>query len=108
MPRRGRKRRRRGRRKGKRWIEKETAPAHFTPQRRDIQSTKTVNLTLGELEILRLVDLENLTQEEAASMMGISRKTLWSDLHKARKKVADALVNKYPIRVQGGNYIQRR
>ena len=48
----------------------------------------------AEVEILRLVDLEGLQQEEAATVLGISRKTLCSlDLHEARRKVTDALVN---------------
>ncbi|MCK5031133.1 MAG: DUF134 domain-containing protein, partial [Thermoplasmatales archaeon] len=49
----------------------------------------------------------DLTQEEAAAKMGVSRKTLWTDLQRARKKVVDALVNGYAIRIQGGDYIQR-
>jgi len=40
-------------------------------------------------------------------MMGVSRKTLWNDLHRARKKVTNALVNGYTIRIEGGDYIQR-
>jgi len=58
-----------------------------------------------ELEALRLVDLEDLTQEEAAARMGVSRKTLWNDLQRARKKVINALVNGYEIRIEGGDYI---
>ncbi|KDE55846.1 DUF134 domain-containing protein [Methanoculleus sp. MH98A] len=43
-----------------------------------------------EVEALRLVDLQGLAQEEAAVALGVSRKTLWRDLHGARAKVADA------------------
>ncbi len=45
-----------------------------------------------ELEALRLVDLLDYDQETAAEHMGISRKTLWRDLHEGRKKVVEALV----------------
>lgn len=54
-----------------------------------------------EVEALRLVDLSGLEQEEAARTLGISRKTLWRDLHEARTKVADALVNGKTIRIAG-------
>jgi predicted DNA-binding protein (UPF0251 family) len=54
-----------------------------------------------EVEALRLVDLSGLEQEEAARTLGISRKTLWRDLHEARAKVADALVNGKTIRIAG-------
>jgi predicted DNA-binding protein (UPF0251 family) len=67
----------------------------------------TVIITIEELEALRLVDLEDLTQEEAAAMMGVSRKTLWNDLHRARKKVVNALVSGCAIRIEGGDYVQR-
>jgi predicted DNA-binding protein (UPF0251 family) len=62
---------------------------------------------MEELEALRLVDLEDLTQEEAALQMGVSRKTLWNDLQRARKKTVNALVKGYSIRIQGGDYILR-
>ncbi|WOX56370.1 MULTISPECIES: DUF134 domain-containing protein [unclassified Methanoculleus] len=54
-----------------------------------------------EVEALRLVDLQGLEQEEAALALGISRKTLWRDLHEARRKVADALVHGKTIRIVG-------
>ncbi|MFP3950889.1 MAG: DUF134 domain-containing protein [Candidatus Bathyarchaeia archaeon] len=48
-------------------------------------------LELAELEVLRLVDLEGLTQEEAGRQMGISRGTIWRILHRAREKVVKAI-----------------
>jgi len=54
-----------------------------------------------EVEALRLVDLTGLEQEEAALALGVSRKTLWRDLHEARAKVADALVHGKTIRIAG-------
>lgn len=97
----------RGRRRGRRWIEQPFEPQSFQPQYGKTPE-KQVILTIEELEILRLIEIENLTQEEAAAMMGVSRKTLWNDLHRARKKVATALVNGFPIHVEGGDYIQRK
>ncbi len=97
----------RGRRRGRRWIEQPFEPQRFQPQIGK-PPEKQIILTIEELEIIRLIELENLTQEEAAAMMGVSRKTLWKDLHKARKKIAEALVNGYTIHVENVDYIQRK
>ena len=52
-----------------------------------------------EFEALRLVDLEDLTQEEAGKRMGISRGTIWRLLHSARKKTALAFTEGRTIRL---------
>lgn len=68
----------------------------------DIRKEQVTTLLLPEeIETLRLVDLEGLEQEEAAIALGISRRTLWKDLHEARKKVTDALVNGKLIEFSG-------
>jgi predicted DNA-binding protein (UPF0251 family) len=66
-----------------------------------------VAMTLEELEAVRLVDLLDLEQEEAASFMGISRKAFWNDLVTARKKIAMALVYGTGILIEGGSYLLR-
>ena len=58
-----------------------------------------VTILPEELELLKLIDLVGLEQEEASAVMGVSRRTAWKDLHEARKKVADALVNGKVIEV---------
>ncbi len=50
-----------------------------------------------ELEALRLVYLEGLTQQEASKKMGISRGTLWRLLDSGRKKLVKALTEIRPI-----------
>jgi len=65
---------------------------------------QVIELTLEEIEAMRLVDLEHLTQEEAAMRMGVSRKTLWNDLKSGREKVIRAIINGYPIRIGGGKF----
>jgi predicted DNA-binding protein (UPF0251 family) len=45
----------------------------------------------AEVEALRLVDFEGLSQEEAGVRMGVSRGTVWRLLQRARKKTAQAL-----------------
>lgn len=67
----------------------------------------TVIITLEELEAIRLVDYEGMNQEEAAAQMGVSRKTLWNDLKRGRKNVANALIHGRAIRIEGGSYVIR-
>jgi len=107
MPGYGHGRGRRGRCRGRRWVDQIPETTHYRPNGLPQEHCNTIILTIEELEALRLVDLEDLTQEEAAAMMGVSRKTLWNDLQRARKKVVNALVNGYAIRIEGGDYIQR-
>ncbi|VUT23613.1 MAG: hypothetical protein MOIL_00069 [Candidatus Methanolliviera sp. GoM_oil] len=64
-----------------------------------------VELTINELEAIRLIDLEGLNQEDAAYMMGVSRRTFWNDLKSARRKVADALMKGKAIEIKGGSYV---
>ena len=54
-----------------------------------------------ELEALRLVDLLKFDQESAAGQMGISRKTLWRDLHAGRTKVVEALIEGKRLEMAG-------
>jgi predicted DNA-binding protein (UPF0251 family) len=50
-------------------------------------------LTDVELEALKLIDKENLTQEQAAERMRISRGTFWRILQEARQKIILALTS---------------
>jgi len=56
----------------------------------------------AEVEALRLVDLEGLSQEEAGREMGVSRGTVWRLLQSARRKVAQALTEGCPLSVANG------
>jgi predicted DNA-binding protein (UPF0251 family) len=53
----------------------------------------------AEVEALRLVDLEGLSQEQAGTKMGVSRGTIWRLLQSARRKVAQALTEGRPLTV---------
>lgn len=50
-----------------------------------------IPLEQAELEVLRLLDLEDLSQEEAGERMGVSRGTVWRLQKSARRKMALAL-----------------
>jgi len=58
-----------------------------------------VLLEHAELEAIRLVDLEGLTQEEAGARMGVSRGTVWRVLQEARRKIAQALTEGRRIQI---------
>ena len=58
-----------------------------------------LNRARAKLEVLRLVDLEDLSQEEAGERMGVSRGTIWRLLQEARREVTQALVEGRPIRI---------
>jgi len=58
-----------------------------------------VDLGIDELEALRLCDLKDLEQKEAANKMKISQSTLQRILTSARKKVAEALINGKAIKI---------
>ena len=68
----------------------------------------TVELAYDELEVIRLLDLENMSQEEAAARMGVSRTTVTGIYERARSKVADSLVNGKRLRIEGGNVRRSR
>lgn len=61
-------------------------------------------ITLDEYEAIRLIDLEELSQEECCLKMNIARTTVQSIYAKARKKIATAIVNAQSLRIEGGNY----
>lgn len=67
-----------------------------------------VLLTLDEYEAFRLSDYLGLSQLEAAREMEISRPTFTRLIEKARKKVADFIVQGKVLRIEGGNIHFRR
>jgi len=64
-----------------------------------------VTLGLDELEALRLADLDGLYQEAAALRMGVSRQTFGRIVESARRKVADAVINRKCLLIGGGDNI---
>lgn len=61
-------------------------------------------VTVDELEALKLVDFKELEQTAASKKMNISQPTLHRLLTSARKKVAEALVKGQAIKIKGGEY----
>ena len=75
---------------------------YFKPRGVPARLLETVVLGLDELEAIRLADLEELYQADAAARMNISRPTFGRLVAQARKKVADALFHGKALIFEGG------
>ncbi len=81
-----------------------TLPARalvYKPAGVPLEGLRRVSLLPEELEALRLMDLEDLTQEDAAQRMGVSRSTFQRIVTQARRQVALALVEGAALVVEG-------
>ncbi|MFX0209760.1 MAG: DUF134 domain-containing protein [Candidatus Hodarchaeota archaeon] len=58
-----------------------------------------VDITLEELETIRLSDLEGLSQKEVGEKMNISQSTVSRHLEEVHRKIAKALVLGFAIRI---------
>ncbi|GAB6137913.1 DUF134 domain-containing protein [Halanaerobaculum tunisiense] len=76
----------------------------FKPAGIPKRKLQKVSLTIEEIEAIRLKDNEELTQAEAAERMEVSRPTFQRILTKARKKIAEGLIEGKAIKFQGGDY----
>lgn len=88
----------------KRTIARLPKAAFFKPAGVPARELEQIALGVDEVEALRLVDLEGLSQEEAAADLGVSRQTVGRILEQARRRVADALVNGKAVVIGGGAY----
>lgn len=77
---------------------------YFKPVGIPLRMLAENQLTLEEMEAIRLRDLEHLEQVECARKMNISRPTFQRVLGSARQKVADSLFAGKALRIEGGNY----
>lgn len=94
----------RGRPKKYRIVKTYPKISQFSPRGRPGRPDE-VELKVDEFEAVRLADFGNTSQKEAAKSMHISQQTFSRILKKARKKVADSLINGKIIRIQGGVYL---
>lgn len=66
--------------------------------------TETLSMTLDEYETIRLMDIENLSQEECALRMNVARTTVQAIYTNARKKLGELLVHQKRLQIEGGQY----
>ena len=76
--------------------------SYFKPRGIPTDLLEEVNLSMDELEAIRLADLQGKYQEDAAKKMNISRQTFGNIISSAHKKVADVLVNSKALKIEGG------
>jgi predicted DNA-binding protein (UPF0251 family) len=74
----------------------------FKPRSIPMTELEAVELDLGELEALRLCDLEGLDQEAAGARMGVSRGTVQRLLKTARAKIVRCLVETQALVIRNG------
>lgn len=78
--------------------------SYFKPRGIPMFDLEEVRLTVDQREAIRLSDLLGMSHEDAGRRMGVSRATFGRIVQRARKAVADALINGKAINVEGGNY----
>ncbi|WP_094228209.1 DUF134 domain-containing protein [Methanolobus psychrotolerans] len=77
---------------------------YFKPSGTCLNELDEINITIDELESLRLSYIENMKQDDAADKMHVHQSTYQRTLQRTLQKIADALVNGKSIRVEGGDY----
>ena len=76
----------------------------FSPHIDQNISAETIVMTVDEYETIRLIDYQGFSQEECGEYMHVARATVQLIYNRARKKIADVLVNGAILRIEGGDY----
>ncbi len=72
---------------------------YFKPRGISLSDLDEIELAHDELEAIRLADLNDLFQEDAAAKMLVSRATFGRIIVRAHQKIADAIINGKAIRI---------
>ncbi len=59
----------------------------------------TEEITIDELEALKLIYLDNLSYDDASKMMNISRGTVWRLVESGRRKLIKAITERRPFQI---------
>ena len=76
----------------------------FKPYGIPLCTLDSIKLSFEEYECIKLIDYDNLSQEQAAEMINVSRPTVTRIYNKALKTIAKAFVEGLAIEIEGGNY----
>ncbi len=93
-----------GRPKKRRLVKDDPKIVQFSPRGKPGRPDEA-DLAMEEFEAIRLTDCLGQDQKMAAQAMHISQQTFSRILKKARKIIAEALVNGKILKIQGGHYI---
>jgi predicted DNA-binding protein (UPF0251 family) len=74
----------------------------FRPE--GVEAKGEVTLSFEELEAIQHIDFEGLDQSQAAEIMNVSRQTFGRILKAGRFNLANALVNGFRLKIEGGCY----
>ncbi|MFC2116325.1 DUF134 domain-containing protein [Bacteroidota bacterium] len=90
--------------KRKRTIESPPMMEGFKPFGIPMMNLEPVILLFEEYEAIRLADYEDLSQEESAKLMNVSRPTFTRIYKDARQTISRAFIEGKAILIEGGNY----
>lgn len=76
----------------------------YKPRSIPMRELESIRLELGELEAMRLCDVEGADQEEAGKRMGVSRGTVQRLLKRGRRKVIGALIESKALLIEKGDH----
>ena len=83
------------------------AVTYFKPQGVPMRFLEVVQLTLEEVEALRLKNIKNLEQTACAGKMGTSQSTFQRILSSAYKKISIALINGQAIKIANTKFMDQ-
>lgn len=94
----------RGRPKKYRIVHHDPKVIQFSPRGKPGRPFETY-LNVDEFESIHLSDFMGLSQKQGAELMRVSQQTFSRILNKARRLVAEAIVEGRIIKIQGGSYV---
>jgi len=73
---------------------------YFKPAGIPLKEIEEIDLAMPEFEAIRLIDFEEVSQEEAAKKMHVSQPTLSRMLKSGRKKISEAIIKGKAIKIE--------